>query len=444
MVKRFLELYGEDVGKTYAAVRTPGPVYQMLMAWNEREELYRLKIRVEAGDGWKAKGTIVGGGPFVSEDRVYDLDLADVPGDTLRIKLVPPASFWMVNYLAVDYTEDRPVQVTEVEAAKAVDGPGRDVRELLAAADGRYVVMPNIGDAAEIIYTAPPPNPNLERTFFIKAGGYYDIHLEAKGPCQNELLHRFLVEPGSAVQYAFKQYLEFQKENMRQFLGGDDGSPGRSQGPILQRRAGPSRPAEVFRLLGAPPSSKKEIPPAQARGPAWRRGQGPRILRDIKLCRTAEFGGHIYFSLTTPRWPSKAFDCMVANGGLNVASAGTPGKRHLDMAILGITRRCPYACGHCYEYDNIAERDSVPAGRWSEVVRETQRLGTGVIVLSGGEPMTRYEDLLELVDAGATRTCPISTYIRQDSASRPRRRPRSKGLGSQRPGGAGRRKPAAP
>lgn len=219
MVKRFLELYGEDVGKTYAAVRTPGPVYQMLMAWNEREELYRLKIRVEAGDGWKAKGTIVGGGPFVSEDRVYDLDLADVPGDTLRIKLVPPASFWMVNYLVVDYTEDRPVQVTEVEAAKAVDGPGRDVRELLAAADGRYVVMPNIGDAAEIIYTAPPPNPNLERTFFIKAGGYYDIHLEAKGPCQNELLHRFLVEPGSAVQYAFKQYLEFQKENMRQFLG---------------------------------------------------------------------------------------------------------------------------------------------------------------------------------------------------------------------------------
>jgi len=125
-----------------------------------------------------------------------------------------------------------------------------------------------------------------------------------------------------------------------------------------------------------------------------------RILRDIKLCRTAEFGGHIYFSLTTPRWPSKAFDCMVANGGLNVALAGTPGKRHLDMAILGITRRCPYACGHCYEYDNIAERDSVPAGRWSEVVRETQRLGTGVIVLSGGEPMTRYEDLLDLVDAG--------------------------------------------
>jgi MoaA/NifB/PqqE/SkfB family radical SAM enzyme len=125
-----------------------------------------------------------------------------------------------------------------------------------------------------------------------------------------------------------------------------------------------------------------------------------QLLRDVKLCRTAEFDGHIYFSLTTPRWPSKPFDRMAANGGLSLALAGTPRRRHIDMAILAVTRRCPYACAHCYEYDNIAERDSVPAERWRAVVGELQRQATGVIVFSGGEPMTRYEDLVGLLEAG--------------------------------------------
>jgi MoaA/NifB/PqqE/SkfB family radical SAM enzyme len=125
-----------------------------------------------------------------------------------------------------------------------------------------------------------------------------------------------------------------------------------------------------------------------------------RILRQIKLCKTVEFDGACYHSLMTPHWPSPAFDRMAAEGGLNLALAGTADRPHLDMAILAITQRCPYRCGHCYESDNIAERDSVPVERWRSVVSALQRLGTSNIVFSGGEPMVRYPDLLELVRAG--------------------------------------------
>jgi len=216
MVKRFLELYGADVSKTYEALRSSGPAREMRQAFNDREELYRLQIWVETPSGWVKKGQVVGGGPFVSEDRVYVIDLADVPGDILRIKLFPPAAFWMINHLAVDYTPDLPIQTQEIEAIRAVDDMGRDFRQDLAATDGRYFVMPNTGDWAKIAYPAPPRVGGLERTVILKASGYYDIHLLAAGPCRMDILTRFLAEPGFAVQYSFREFLKWQAETLAQ------------------------------------------------------------------------------------------------------------------------------------------------------------------------------------------------------------------------------------
>jgi hypothetical protein len=216
MVKRFLELYGADVSKTYEALRSPGPARDMRQTFNDREELYRLKIWVETPAGWANKGLVVGGGPFVSEDRIYAVDLADVPGDILRIKLSPPAAFWMINHLAVDYDPDLPVQTREIEAIRAVDFAGRDLRQDLAATDGRYFVMPNTGDWAEIAYPAPARAGGLERTVILKASGYYDIHLRAEGPCRMDILTRFLAEPGFVVQYSFREFLKWQAETLAQ------------------------------------------------------------------------------------------------------------------------------------------------------------------------------------------------------------------------------------
>ena len=86
---------------------------------------------------------------------------------------------------------------------------------------------------------------------------------------------------------------------------------------------------------------------------------------------------------------------MVSRGGSNIAASGTPFKKQIDFAILAITRRCHLACGHCYERYNLADQDSVTV-RWREVVRELQSWDEH-ITFSGGEPMLRFEDLLELV-----------------------------------------------
>ena len=214
MVKRFLELYGEEVTKCYAAVDARGPAYQNLANWNLREELYRLRIRTETKEGWVSKGTVVGGGPFISEDKVYSLDLNDVPGETLKIKFLPPPGFWMINYIAVDYTDDLPVQTTEIAPVQAMDLGGRDIRETLSQNDEDYFVMPNIGDWANVSFLAPLPQPGLSRTVLCKASGFYDIHMEAKGKPRLDVLGRFLTEPDFAARYALREYVQWAQENI--------------------------------------------------------------------------------------------------------------------------------------------------------------------------------------------------------------------------------------
>jgi hypothetical protein len=206
MVKGFLALRGRDLGEYYASLSTPGPALLSLLSWNLREELYRMNIRVSTTSGWTSKGTVAGGGPFVSRARVYALDIADVPGDVLRIELTPAIGFWMINHLAVDYSDDVAFTAQEVEAARAVDSRGTDIRPLLAASDGRFFAMPETGDSADVVFNAPPRADGLERTVILKANGYYDIHMGSLGEPRLDILARVRAEPGYAVRYAWGEY----------------------------------------------------------------------------------------------------------------------------------------------------------------------------------------------------------------------------------------------
>ena len=206
----FLEHYGTSLPVRYAEVDGHGPFYFKYMSWVAAEELGVLKVWVETPAGWQARSMMVGGAPAITKDKAYILAVGDLPGETLRIKLRPPVNFWMVNSLAVDYGEASAVVVSELAAEKAVDHTGRDVREVLASTDRSYLVSPNPGEWTELEFTAPPLKEGLVRTVFVKASGYYKVHVDDTGEPRLDLAERILTEPGFAARYSFRRYLEWE------------------------------------------------------------------------------------------------------------------------------------------------------------------------------------------------------------------------------------------
>jgi hypothetical protein len=211
----FLKLFGQGISAWYDEVNSLGPAYYRVMSWYAREELFLLHIRVETGHGWEQRGLLFGGGPFMTENKAYTIDVRDVPGDVLRIKLTPPLIFWTFDSFAVDYSEDAPVSTVELGPVQALDRAGRDVREDLALNDNRYLVLPRTGDSAELVFDAPSQAPGTVRTIFVKASGYYDIHLENDGEPQTSLIEKIFNVPGAALRNAYEEFLRLKSEPRR-------------------------------------------------------------------------------------------------------------------------------------------------------------------------------------------------------------------------------------
>jgi hypothetical protein len=212
VAKAFVALHGNGIPEWYAAVDSRGPEYQKLISWYLREELYLLQAKVETPNGWEPRGIIYGTGPFISEDKAYVLDVSDVQGEILRLKLTPPTQFWNIDYLAVDYSDDMAVDIRQLSPESAGNRTDPAVCDLLRANDDRYFVLPSGGAPAELVFPAPAGKPGLERTIVLGASGYYDIHLEASGEPQPDLLKKILAEPGSTLEYAREVY-EREKKN---------------------------------------------------------------------------------------------------------------------------------------------------------------------------------------------------------------------------------------
>ncbi|MBW2037464.1 MAG: radical SAM protein [Deltaproteobacteria bacterium] len=125
-----------------------------------------------------------------------------------------------------------------------------------------------------------------------------------------------------------------------------------------------------------------------------------RKINKIEIPKITKFQNHCYTAIMrVPRWPSRAYDHMVAHGGLNLMASGTSLKTQMDCAILGVSQRCVYNCEHCYENFNLSDRECVPIEKWKEITRELQHRGVSIVVFSGGEPMLRFEELLWLLES---------------------------------------------
>lgn len=150
------------------------PVMSAVRSW-ARKGFIRFEVQAWQNGKWTTKGWVRGASPHLPKDQVVLLDVSAIAGECLKLRLMPAAGFWRINSAIVDYSEDVPIRVIELEPAEAVNHKGQDIRQALRADDNNFYVTEK-GDYAMITFNEPPPVPNMTRSFILKARGYYKIH----------------------------------------------------------------------------------------------------------------------------------------------------------------------------------------------------------------------------------------------------------------------------
>jgi len=112
--------------------------------------------------------------------------------------------------------------------------------------------------------------------------------------------------------------------------------------------------------------------------------------------RWLKVSGRYFLNINMPGWPSAAFESFVRHEMNRIRPF--PGKQNRwQTLVFSITSRCPLHCEHCYEWSNLSSEETLTLEQLKKIIRRFQEMGVANIQLSGGEPLCRFQDLLELL-----------------------------------------------
>ncbi|MBS1171892.1 MAG: hypothetical protein H6R12_722 [Proteobacteria bacterium] len=195
LLQQFIQAHGTGTADWYASLEAEPEQARQLQALFAREAF--LHVSVWTGRGWDDRGVLWEVGPEIGKRQLVPLDLAGVSGETLRVRLDAPASFWLVDFVGLDCGNERGFSTRSLAMQSAIDRKGRNLREVLVSADGREERLER-GDSIEVRFGAPPLIPGQARSYILRSTGWYKIHAPEEGPPDLSLLSSVSVPGGIA------------------------------------------------------------------------------------------------------------------------------------------------------------------------------------------------------------------------------------------------------
>ncbi len=129
-----------------------------------------------------------------------------------------------------------------------------------------------------------------------------------------------------------------------------------------------------------------------------------------RINKTYRIGRKYYSSLYTPGWPSGRYNDLLKDELLRHAGPTGAYTGRLELVFFAITRKCPLRCEHCFEWDNLNKKETFTKGELIRIVDLYQRQGAMQFHFSGGEPLTRIHDLLEVISHAKEKSdCYVAT-----------------------------------
>lgn len=122
-----------------------------------------------------------------------------------------------------------------------------------------------------------------------------------------------------------------------------------------------------------------------------------RFLGDFKLKKMVMVDKKYYMGLYTPGWNDWNYKHFI----ISELSYFKPVKQDIlrfNHVHLAITKKCALQCDHCYAWDVLNQKETLNENDLSEIINKLQKMGTGQIHLTGGEPMLKIDVLTKLLE----------------------------------------------
>ncbi len=170
-----------------------------------------LAVYVEREGEWQFVDYYDVVGPMAAKRDVLPLDLSDIDSEEVKVKLEFGPLFWEIDYVALDFSADLPVQLHSVPLTAAVDQDGLNVSEFLLADDDRYYIQSEIGEHAFITFPAPEAVEGVARTTILHSKGHYEVLRNPQGKPDLKRLYS-LKKPGRFIEFSKELFINIHRD----------------------------------------------------------------------------------------------------------------------------------------------------------------------------------------------------------------------------------------
>ena len=206
----FCELLGNRYDEWYE--KQSGDPAEELRQWS-LERGIPLSVYVEREGEWQFVDYYDVVGPIAAKRDVLPLDISDIDSEEVKVKLEFGPLFWEIDYVALDFSADLPVQQNSVPLTAAVDRDGLNVSDLLLADDDRYYIQSEIGEHAFITFPAPEAVEGVARTTILHSKGHYEVLRNPQGKPDLKRLYS-LKEPGRFIEFSRELFLNIYRDTV--------------------------------------------------------------------------------------------------------------------------------------------------------------------------------------------------------------------------------------
>jgi hypothetical protein len=207
--QKLFSLKGDNKLRWYHQLEHDPKEQAQFISWMKREGM--LHISIWDGGEWKEQRALPDVGPMLCRDQCIALDLRNISGTTLKLKLESTTDLWKIDKVAADFSADQPVNITPLPIVSAITNEGADVTASLTHADKDYYTTVT-GQSADVIYNDIPASAGTSRSLILKSRGYYHQWFDATGPSQDSLIVKILREPGYGARLFLPEWKKVKED----------------------------------------------------------------------------------------------------------------------------------------------------------------------------------------------------------------------------------------